>query len=87
MTINFWNHCCLGVTTLKEIFLLVYKACAITSLNIANMGYWDDSLWHLDLRFDEFSLLGEVGEEWSVLISTLRDVKPNMDEVDEVAVG
>lgn len=81
VTINFWDHCCLGATPLKEMFSIVYEACVTTSLNIANMGYWEDSIWHLDLIFDEFALLGEAGEEWSVLVSTLMVVKPNVSHV------
>lgn len=43
-----------------------------------------DSSRHWNLGVDEFSLHGEVGEEWSVFISNLRNVKPNNEEVDKV---
>lgn len=65
-------------------FPLVYEVCATTSLNIDNLGYWKDLHWHWNLGVNEFALHGEVGEEWWVLVSTLTDVKPNVDEVDKV---
>lgn len=71
-------------TPLNEFFPLVYEACSISTIKVENMGYWVDSCWHWDLGVADNAHHGEVGDELLVLVSTLRDVKPNFDEVVKV---
>ena len=79
---RFWDHCWLGSTTLRERFPLVYDVC-ITSFNAADMGSWVDSYWSWDLGVNGNSLVGEVGDEWSILVLLLWDFRPHFDVIDK----
>lgn len=65
MTINYFSdHGWLGATPLKEFLPLVYEACSTSTSKVTDMGFWLDSCRQWDAGINEFSIYGEVGDQW-----------------------